>query len=232
MKRFYKTAAVEAADDGHAITLDGRPVKTPAKAPLVVPSARLADIIAGEWDAQGEQVDPTSMPLMRLAATTIDRIAPQREGVVAETAKYAETDLICYGVADPQGLRERQQAAWQPLHAFVRRRFDVNLVETTGLMHTPQPDSAVTTLRAALDALEPFRLTGVADATGISGSLVIALALHEGEIDAEAAYTASLVDEIYQAEEWGEDDLAIERRETIRADLVVAERFLRALDIG
>jgi len=229
LKRFWKTAAPEKADGGVTVLLDGRPVRTPAKAPLLVPSEALASAIATEWDAQGEEIDPNTMPLMRLAATAIDRIAPQRDAVVVETAKYAETDLICYGVETPEKLRRRQQAAWQPLHAFVRRRYDVALVETTGLLHTPQPEPAVRGLATAVDALDPFRLTGVADATGIAGSLVIGLALHEGEIDATAAYDAALVDELYQAEEWGADELAEDRRAGIRRDLDAVDRFLRAL---
>lgn len=229
MKRFWKSVSVAETPGGFAIHLDNRPVKTPAKATLEVPTRTLADLIAAEWDAQVDEIDPASMPQMKLAATALDRIIPQRDGVVAETAKYAETDLICYTAEAPAGLAERQAQHWQPLHAFVRRRYDVAFVETTGLMHAPQPEQTVAALRSAVAALDPFQLTGVADVTGIAGSLVIALALYEGEITAPQAYEASLVDEIYQAEEWGSDELAEERRANLLQDLNATETFLKSL---
>lgn len=226
VKRFYKDVAIVAQDGAHAIQLDSRPVKTPARATLAVPGSALAESIAAEWRAQGDRIDPRAMPLTGLANAAIDRVAPDPAAFAATLAVYAETDLLCYRAESPEPLVDRQAAAWDPLLEWARRRFDVHFETVTGIMHRPQPDATVQRLAAALAAHDAFALAAFSPLVTISGSLVTALALAEGAIDADAAFDATHLDEIWQAELWGEDTLATEARTLRRQDFLAAARFL------
>lgn len=229
MKRFYKQAAAIAVDGGVAIELDGRPVKTPARAALIVPTEELAEAIAAEWNGQGEQIDPRTMPLTGLANAAIDRVAPDVDSFAGGLAAYAESDLLCYRADGPQPLIARQAERWDPLLLWARRRFDVAFTLATGVMHRPQPPETVARLGAEIRARDPFRLAAMSPLVTISGSIVIALALAEGEIRLGEAWAAATLDEAWQAEQWGEDALAAQALANREQDFDAAYRFLTLL---
>jgi chaperone required for assembly of F1-ATPase len=230
MRRVYTSVATRPVDGSWGVALDGKPVRTPAKRELAVPSAALAAALAAEWDAQREEIQPATMPLTRLAATAIDRTAVQRGLVVAETAGYAGTDLVCYHADHPPVLAARQDAMWQPLIDWAALRYDAALAVTTGIIPAPQSPAALRAFAAIVAAQDDFRLTALHTLTAASGSLVIALALVEGRLDAEAAFAASQLDETFQIETWGEDPEAATRRHALAADIAAAARFLALLD--
>jgi chaperone required for assembly of F1-ATPase len=230
MKRVYKSVETRQSGDGWGVALDGRTLRTPARHVLTVPSERLAAAIAAEWDAQQTEIQPHTMPLTRLAATAIDHTAGKRAEIVADVAKYAETDLVCYRADHPPALAARQAATWQPLIDWAAGRYDAGLAVTTGIVPTAQSPASLKAFAAAVAALDDFRLTALQAATGTCGSLVIALALLEGRLDAEAAFAASQLDETFQIEAWGEDDEAAARRHALAADIAAAAKFLELLD--
>jgi chaperone required for assembly of F1-ATPase len=224
-RRFYKTAASTPVEGGWGILLDGKALRSPAKHPFVLPTEALASAIADEWQAQGEKINPSSMPLMQFAATAIDRLADDRTALVEEIAGYGHSDLICYRAEEPPALAQRQEETWQPLIAWTAERYDVALNVTSGIVAVEQPAHALATFRRVLEACDLFALTALAGATGSAGSLVIALALMEGRLDADEAADAALLDELFQAAKWGSDPEAERRRTAIRADLRAAKRF-------
>lgn len=230
MKRVYRTVTTRPAEGGWDIALDGKPMRTPGKNSLVVPSAALAAAIAAEWGAQQDEIRPATMPLTRLAATAIDRTAAHRDRAVAETADYAGTDLVCYRADHPPALAARQQAAWQPLIDWAMLRYDAALAVTAGVIPTRQSPASLKAFAAAVAALDDFRLTALHTLTASCGSLVIALALLEGRLDAEAAFAASQLDETFQIEAWGEDSEAADRRRAVAADIAAATRFIALLE--
>jgi chaperone required for assembly of F1-ATPase len=229
MRRVYKSAAARPVDRGWGVFLDGRPLRTPAKRELCVPSAALAEAIAGEWDAQETEINPHAMPLTRLAATALDRTAIERDKVVADVANHAGTDLVCYRAEAPPALVARQEAIWQPLIDWAARRYDAGLAVTAGVVPTPQSPASLKVLGGAVAALDDFRLTALQALTAACGSLVIALALFEGRLDAAAAFAASQLDETFQIESWGEDAEAAKRRSLLAEDIDAAARFLTLL---
>ncbi|WP_119301817.1 ATP12 family chaperone protein [Dongia deserti] len=224
-RRFYKSATVTPVEGGWSILLDSRPLRSPAKRPFVVPTGTLAAAIAEEWQAQGEQIVPRSMPLMQFAATAIDRLADDRGALIEETAGYGRSDVVCYRAHEPASLVRRQEELWQPLIAWVAERYDIALNVTAGIVAVEQPPHTLATFRRVLEACDLFALTALAAATSAAGSLVIALALAEDRLSAEEAADAALLDELFQAEKWGSDPEAERRREAIRADLAAAKRF-------
>jgi chaperone required for assembly of F1-ATPase len=229
MKRFYKEVVARPAAGGWDIALDGRPVRTPARAPLVVPSEALGEAVAAEWHAQQGKVDPRSMPLTGLANAAIDRIAPDSGGFARGLALYGESDLLCYRAEDPPSLVARQSEQWDPLIAWARRRFDVDFEIVSGIVHRAQPSSTIERLRHAVAAHDLFELAALAPLVTISGSLLIALALSEGAIDVDTAWAAATLDEAFQAEHWGEDQQAAAALEVRRGDFEAADRFLKLL---
>jgi len=226
LKRVYKIVAVETVEGGYQVTLDGKPVRTPARAPLISPRRALIDAIAAEWDAQTDEIVPDRMPMMQLVSTTVDRVASQRNRIAADVAAYAATDLVCYRADRPAELAQRQHEIWQPLMDWARLQFDAPLGVVTGIMPRPQPPEALQALRAAIDGLEDLELTALHAATVASGSLVIGLALLKGRLDAEQAWAASQLDETFQIEKWGEDAEATKRREALLQDIRNAARLL------
>jgi chaperone required for assembly of F1-ATPase len=226
VKRFYKEATVGA---GNAVLLDGRPVRTPGRAPLAVRAARLAAAIADEWNAQGETIDPRSMPLTGLANAAIDRIAPARETFARGLAAYGESDLLCYRAEGPAPLVARQAEHWDPILGWARDRYDIAFEVTAGIVHRPQPPETVARLAAAIGTRDPFALAGLSPLVTVSGSLVVALALAEGAIGLDAAWAAASLDEQWQAEQWGEDAEAAAALANRRADVAAAARFLSLL---
>ncbi len=230
MRRSYGQVAVEAVDGaGFRVTLDRRPVRTPAAAPVLLPSRALAEALADEWRHQEEQVVPATMPMMRLAGTGIDRVAPRRAAVIDEIAGFAATDLVCHRAEAPPTLVARQDRTWQPLVDWVAGRYQARLQIATGVMPRQQPPAALAALRAAVAVRDDLALAGLWSLTAACGSLVIALALAERRLDPDAAFAAAQLDEDFQIERWGEVPAAAQHRAAIRAEIQAADRFLRLL---
>ena len=226
MKRFYQSAAV---GEGGRILLDGRPVKTPGRRDLAAPAAALAEAVADEWNAQGETVEPRSMPLTGLANAAIDRIAPDPAAFADGLAAYGESDLLCYRAEGPAPLAARQAELWDPILAWAQQRYEIVLEVALGVIHMPQPPETLARLRAALAERDIFALAGLSPLVTISGSLLIALALAEGAISLDQAWAAATLDERWQAEQWGEDAEAAAALADRRRDFAAAARFLALL---
>lgn len=224
-KRFWKTASAEPCDGGFAVRLDARPVRTPLKTPLIVPTRAMADAIAAEWQAQTGKVDPATMPCTRVANSAIDKVTPQRDEVVAMLAAYGATDLLCYRATDPEALFARQSAAWDPPLDWAATALAAPLNATTGVMHVPQPEASLARLKADVAALTAFQLAAFHDLVAISGSLVLALAITRHHLTAATAWTLSRIDEDWQAELWGIDDAAAAQARLKHADFLQADRF-------
>ncbi len=229
-KRFYKSVTVDQVDGGWQVALDGRALKTPARSPLTIASRKLADAVAAEWDGQVDKIRPETMPVFRLLATGIDRVGPRRDEVIAASLKFAETDLLCYRADRQSDLAELQQARWQPLLDWARDEYGAELRVTAGLIPISQPASALSTLCGVIAGLEALTLTGVSALAGAMGSLVLALALARGRIDADEAGQLALLDEIFQAGRWGEDEEARANRARTLADIADTARFLKLID--
>jgi chaperone required for assembly of F1-ATPase len=225
-RRFYRTAEAIAAGSGYAVALDGRPVRTPAGAPLVVPTAALAEAIAGEWREQPDDIRPEGLAMTRFAATAIDRVGPQRRSVLDQLHTYAHSDLLCYRAGSPADLAARQDAAWAPLLDWAAVTWGASLKVTTGLMPVEQAPAALSALAAALSTLDDFELTVTANLTHLCGSLIVALAVVHGRLDADGAFAAALLDEIYQTERWGEPAEVGDRRRSVRREIELSARFL------
>jgi chaperone required for assembly of F1-ATPase len=228
-KRFYQNVTVTELPGGFGIALDDREVKTPARAPLRLPNHRLAEAVAEEWRRQGDKILPETMPLTRLANTAIDRIAPNRKDVIGQVLGFGRSDLICYRAEGPSDLVQRQAEEWDPLLEWARRRHDANLCATQGLAFVEQPESALLALEQAVSEDDNFRLAALHTAASLTGSLVLALALDDGSLDADAAFAAAQLDETYQAEIWGEDDEAKARAAQKRQELQNVARFAQLL---
>lgn len=226
MKRFYKTTAIDAVDGGFCVMLDGRSLKTPARSELILPARDLAVAVASEWDAQGDEVIPDAMPLTRLATTATDRMPELRDAAVQEVADYAGTDLVCYRAASPDDLVRRQHDAWQPALDWMAKRYDIAFAVTVSLVPVAQSEETLKAVRAITAAIDDWPLVGVHAATTGLGSVVLALALWHGEIGADAATDASLVDALFEIERWGEERDASRRHEALRRDIEAASRFL------
>jgi chaperone required for assembly of F1-ATPase len=224
VKRFWTNVSV---DTGRVVRLDSKPVRTPGRVPLALPNAALAEVVAEEWRAVGETIDPRAMPLTGLANAAIDRVAADPAAFTAGLAAYGESDLLYYRAADPPELVARQEAAWDPLLDWARGRYDVHFETIAGVMHTAQPAATLSRLGEALAARDPFALVALQPIVTITGTLVGALALAESATDAETLWRAAQIDEDWQAEQWGEDLLAIAARETRRRDYDAAARFLK-----
>jgi chaperone required for assembly of F1-ATPase len=230
VKKFWKEVSVLPEGEGFAIRLDDRPVSTPARAPLVVPTEDLANAIADEWRSVTVEMDPRAMPITGLANAAIDRVAPERQAFAGGLARYAEADLACYRSEWPPDLVERQTTVWDPLLAWARRRYDVDFSTTSGLMHVPQPQATIERLSHEVTALGPFRLAGLSPLVSVGGSLVAALAVLEKAITPESAWEAVSVDERWQLQQWGADSEAEKALENKRLDFFAAARFLDLLD--
>jgi len=225
MKRFYADAAAVPAGDGWTVALDGKPIRTPGKRPLAVPTAALAGAIAAEWAGQRETVVPARMPLTQLANTALDRVGPQHAAIVQAAAAYAETDLLCHRAEEPADLVAAQAAQWQPLLDWAARTLGAGLVVTRGLLPVPQPQAALDAVTATIAALDVWRLTALQVIAGQAGSVILALAVDRGRIGAADADAAAHVDEDYQAGRWGRDAQAEARRRAVADEIAAAARF-------
>jgi len=225
-KRFWDEARPAAAVDGFEVRLDGRPVRTPAKVRLCLPTAPLAEAVAAEWAAQGEAIDPAAMPLTRMANTAIDRVA----GACTETAEmiaaYGESDLICYRAEGPDALVARQAHAWDPLVRWARDSLAAPLAVGTGVMFIPQDAASLAALSARVHRLDHWELAAFHDLVALPGSLVIGLAALDPGWDRADLWARSRVDETWQAEQWGEDAEAAAAANRQRQAFLDAARFL------
>jgi chaperone required for assembly of F1-ATPase len=226
-KRFYKRAAVDETqgEGGYAILLDGKPVKTPKRRALAAPTLTLARLIAHEWDAQETVIDPARMPLTRLANAAIDAVADQIDAVADEVAQYLGSDLLCYRADTPQALVARQAQHWDPLIGWARDELGARFVLVEGIVFAAQPEPALAAARAVVPR-DIWRLAAVSTLTTLTGSALVALALAQGAIDAEAAWSAAHVDEDFQIDAWGQDDLAVARRAFRRTEFDAAVTVL------
>lgn len=226
MKRFWTTAEVSAVDGGWAVALDGRPLRTPGRALLAVPTRALADAIAGEWAAVEREVRPGAIPLTGIANAAVDIVAPDPAAFAATLAAYGETDLTCYRADGPQPLVARQVAAWEPALKAVETRHGLVFRRTAGIVHVAQPAGTLARMRGLFAQLSSWQLAPLQPIVSLSGSAVLALALLDGMMGAEAAFDAAHVDEAWQSEQWGEDALALKARADRRAQFAAAARFL------
>jgi chaperone required for assembly of F1-ATPase len=231
-KRFYKATSSGPAPSGqgHVVLLDGRSLRTPAKAIFAVPTAALAALIAEEWEAQIEVIAPSSMPLTRLVNVAIDRMPLSRDVTIDEIVKYAESDLLLAHAEAPDGLIAAEQAAWDPILKWASESLGAQFIPAAGIFIDKQKQSALDIIAAEANALDDFRLTALAHLGACFGSSLLALALVKGRLSAAEAFAASRVDESWQESKWGVDFEAAERTERLRRDVEATARFLSALD--
>lgn len=225
LKRFYKQASVVEDGDGFGVELDGRPLKSPAKAPLILPNKNLADAVALEWQAQEDRIVPDSMPIMSYVSTAIDRVMPQHVAVAGEITAFAGSDLLCYRATYPVDLAAEQTEKWQPVLDWAALRFDAPFTVTNGVMPISQSAATLMILGRHVVGYDSFRLTGLHTLTSIYGSLVLALAAVEGELTMADAFDVSQIDEDHQARQWGRDDEAILRHDRLSREISATERF-------
>jgi chaperone required for assembly of F1-ATPase len=226
-RRFYgKASSAAAPDGGFVVQLDGRPARTPAGRVLAALVAPLAEVIAAEWQAQGDVIDPAAMPLTRLANSIIDGVSDHANAVTAEVKKYLGSDLVCYRATSPPNLAERQAQHWDPIVAWAAEMLGARFSVTDGVIHIAQPDAALAAASAAIPQ-EAWRLGAVHAVTTLTGSALIALALAAEHLSAEEAWTAAQVDEDWNIAQWGEDELAMQRRASRFAEFAAAATVLR-----
>lgn len=228
-KRFWTTSTAMPREGGHGVLLDDRPLKTPERREMLLPTATLARLVAEEWDAQGDVIAPATMPMTRMANTAIDRVAAKHRDVADYLARYGETDLLCYRAEDgPLGLAGRQAAAWDPLLDWAASTFGARLWPTEGVMPIAQPREALDRLATVVAGHSAFELTALHDLVTLSGSLVLGLAAARGELPADDAWARSRLDEDWQIEQWGRDEEAEAAARNRREAFLAAHRFLRA----
>jgi chaperone required for assembly of F1-ATPase len=230
LKRFWDNATVLETPVGHEIRLDGRPMRLPSGARLLVRAPRLAAAIAAEWQAagggKGNDMSFADTPLTQLAGTAQERIAPDPAPTIDAISRYGETDLLCYRAETPRELAHRQAQQWQPWLDWVTLTHDAPLRVTSGVGHVRQHHDSISALRRAVGALDVDALAGLGIAVPALGSLVLGLALAGGALDADTAFALSVLDELFQVEQWGEDEEAAARRATVKADVVLAARYI------
>ena len=220
-QRFYKAASVDAGEAGWSVLLDGRPARTPARKLLAAPSRAVAEAIAAEWEAQRELIDPAAMPITRLANAIIDGIVPAPQPVRDDIAKYLGSDLLCYRADQPERLVARQNATWDPVLAWAREAFGARFVLIQGVTYVDQPPATLTAAAQAIPA-DPWRLGAVHAMTTLMGSALLALAVLSGRLTGEEAWRAAHLDEDWNMELWGADELALERRAQRFAEMQAA----------
>lgn len=224
-KRFWKEAAVAEVEGGFRVELDGRPVRTPAKTQVILPTKGLAGAIAAEWDAQEGEVDPAKMPFTRTANSALDKVATQQAEVADMLAEYGGTDLLCYRATSPQELISRQAAAWDPMLDWAEAELGARLAIGSGVMHVAQDQAALDILAARVHEMNNFKLAGFHDLVGISGSLVLAFAAAFNQQEIDAIWALSRIDETWQEEQWGVDEEAVEQAAVKKSEFLHAKRF-------
>jgi chaperone required for assembly of F1-ATPase len=228
-RRFYKEVAVAPDAGGFVVTLDGRKLKTPAKADLILPTQAGAEAVAEEWRAQGEDIDPRTMPLTRLVNSALDGVARDVTSVIDDIAKYAASDLVCYRAAEPEGLVAAQSQAWDPVLAFAREELGARFICVEGITFAEQPPRAVAAVRDAIvqsTGERPLAVAALHVMTTLTGSVLLALAVARRELTPEAAWDAAHVDEDFQMRVWGSDVEALERRAKRFTEMQAAAQLL------
>jgi chaperone required for assembly of F1-ATPase len=225
-KRFYKHVTVKEEGGRFAPELDGKPVRTPGKAPLAVPSKPLAEAIASEWRAQGNHIDPRTMPLTKLANTAIDGVAKSMDAVAEDILAHARADLVCYRASGPDTLLAEQAKHWDPVIAWAKDALDAPLALAEGVVHVAQPEASIAALKQEVDKLDAFGLGALHMMTALTGSALLGLAVALRRLTPEGAWAAAHVDEDFQLSQWGEDAEAKERREARKRDFDAAARAL------
>jgi chaperone required for assembly of F1-ATPase len=228
--RFYAEVTVAERPGGDALLLDGKPLITPGRAELLLPAAGLAHAVAQEWRAQGERIDPESMPLTRLANSAIDGVRGREAEVAADIARYAASDLLCYRAGYPEELAARQREHWDPVLDWLAEAHGCRLVVATGVMHVAQPEDAVARIARLIGQRSAFPLAALHSLTTLTGSVLLALAHAERRLALEATWAAAHVDEDWQIAQWGKDLEAAERRRRRKSELAAASRMLELLD--
>lgn len=228
--RFYKNASVVAESGGFRILLDGRPVRTPAKAVLELPTLAAAEAIAAEWQAQGDKINPASMPLTRMANTAIDRMPEHRDATIDEILAYAGSDLLCYRAEAPDSLAARQAAAFDPLLDWLDHAYGVRLKVTYNITHVTQDTESLARLRKVIAGCDNFTLVALSSITNLAGSAVIGLAVLQGRLSGLEARNVSNTDELFQAEFWGEDAEAQQRLRNRGDEMAQAVAFIALFD--
>lgn len=227
MKRFYSDVSVSPAGGGHAITLDGRPVKTPQRNALALPTSALADAVADEWTAQGEDIIPASMPLTGLAQGALDQVAGERARIVGRIAAFADSDMLYYRANEgQQALVDHQALRWDPLLDWARQRYDVSFTLVYGIRYEPQPAETIERLTAAVEAQDDFAVAAMLSLVGLSGSLIATLALVEQQFDSARLWPLVNLEELWQEQQWGRDEQAAATRGIKQAEFEAAARFL------
>jgi chaperone required for assembly of F1-ATPase len=227
VKRFWKEVSVEPTNLGWRVALDGRPVKTQAGQPQVVPARALAERLAGEWAAQGEEIDPAGFMFRDIADYAIDQVAPAPEQAIGRILRFGETDTLCYRADPDEPLHRRQWEVWEPLVAEFEKREGVTLERVSGVLHRPQPEATLATLRARLESENAFTLAALETIASLAASLCIALEAIRPEADAEALWEAAELEEHWQAELWGREAEAEARREKRRREFLQAIEFAK-----
>ncbi|MBB36191.1 MAG: ATPase [Hirschia sp.] len=229
-KRFYKHANAVETDKGWSVELDGRAIRTPEKSMLSMTSRGVAELIATEWNTQGELLDIANMHVTRLANVAFDRTPKVRLEMIEEVVRYAETDLVCHLADTPEELLQRQEASWGPLRDWAGETLGIVLLPVQGVLASRQPDASLDAVRTHAQALDDWRLTGLNYGLGLTGSAVIALAMEQNHIDADQAFAASRIDEVFQSERWGEDEEAEEAAARRLVELLALDAFFLALN--
>ncbi|NNE87253.1 MAG: ATPase [Silicimonas sp.] len=227
-KRFWQNATVKTEGDAFTVHLDGRPVRTPGKRPLLVPTGTMAQRIAAEWQAQEDKINPESMPWTRSANSAIEKVAASRLGVEAHLIDYAGTDLLCYRAERPKSLIDRQSMAWEPILQWADQTFGARLAITSGVMPVEQPTDAIERLSRTMTPMSDFEMTGFYDLVTLSGSFLIGLAAVHEYASPDDLWAASRVDELWQIEEWGADEEAAEAAEIKKTAFLHATEFYRS----
>ena len=227
-KRFYTDVSVGEAEGGFTVLLDGRPIRTPARGLLLAPTRALAEAMVKEWAAQGAEIDPFSMPLTRLVNVALDRVAREAEAVRADVVNYAGTDMLLYRAEGPKGLTDRQQQHWDGVLRWLDEAHGARFYLAEGVLHVAQPEEALAAVRALVPEA-PLELAAVHSMTTLTGSALLALAVHAGQLDAEAAWAAAHVDEDWNISQWGEDEMAMARRAARRIEMDAAVGLLALL---
>jgi chaperone required for assembly of F1-ATPase len=228
MKRFWKEVSVEQSGGGWRVALDGRPLKTQGGAPQAVPTRALAELLAAEWSAQGEVIDPAGFPARDMADYAIDVVAPDPSATVAKILRYGETDTLCYRADPDEPLHRRQWAEWEPIVSAFEAREGVRLERVSGIVHRPQPPETVSRLKARLAALDPFALAALEVATALSASLCVGLSALDPDADSQRLWSAAELEETWQTELWGSDAEAAARHVRRKDDFMRAVAFARA----
>ena len=229
IKRFYKAAASGPDADGFAVLLDGRKAKTPSARPLRLPTQAAADLVASEWAAQVEWIVFSDMPASRHAFTAIDRVVEARAETAAELGRFAASDLLCYFAEEPKALVARQREKWTPLLDWAEDELGLMFVRTTGILYQAQPPETLHRAEELAGELNDFALAGLAWASALFGSAILAFALQRGRIGGYEAFELSRLDEDFQVEQWGVDDEDAERTAKMREEADLLERWFAAL---